>query len=132
MSAFILLANNSYRLLLFNPVWVKFCFSCSWTYYVAIIYIIMNKRKSKTDAHCVKRVQIHSYFWFIFFCIWTEYRKIQTRNNSIFGQFSRSGCLQEIFPLMITLKNFIHCSLLIYLKIVYFFNGILSCARCLW
>ena len=50
MSAFILLANNSYRLLLFNPVWVKFCFSCSWTYYVAIIYIIMNKRKSKTEA----------------------------------------------------------------------------------
>ena len=50
MSVFILLENNSYCLLLLNPVWVKFCFSCSWTCYVTIIYIIMNKRESKTKA----------------------------------------------------------------------------------
>ena len=48
-------------------------------------------------------VQILSYFWSAFSCIRTEYedlrgksriqaeyRKIRTRNNSVFGQFSRS------------------------------------------
>ena len=52
--------------------------------------------------HCVKSVQIRIYFWLVFSCIWTEYgeiwslriqseyRKIRTRNNSIFGQFSPS------------------------------------------
>ena len=51
--------------------------------------------------HCVKSAQIRSYFWSVFSCIRTEYgyvnlrilseyRKIWTRNNSVFGQFSRS------------------------------------------
>ena len=41
-------------------------------------------------SHCVKSVQIQSYFWSIFFCIRTEYRKIPTRNNYVFRHFSRS------------------------------------------
>ena len=41
--------------------------------------------------HCVKSVQIWIYFWSIFSCICTEYRKIRTTNNSIFGHFSRSA-----------------------------------------
>ena len=53
------------------------------------------------DNHCVKSVHIRSCFWPIFYCMWTEYgdllvnlriqlkyRKIQTRNNSVFGYFS--------------------------------------------
>ena len=40
--------------------------------------------------HWVKNVQILSYFWSVFSCIRTEYRKIRTRNNSAFGHFSRS------------------------------------------
>ena len=36
-------------------------------------------------------VQIRSYFWSVFSCIRTEYGKIRTRNNSVFGDFSRSG-----------------------------------------
>ena len=28
--------------------------------------------------HCVKSVQIGSFFWSAFFCIWTEYREIQS------------------------------------------------------
>ena len=52
--------------------------------------------------HCVKSVQIRSYFWSVFSCIRTEYiyyvnlhiqseyREIRTRNNSVFGHFSRS------------------------------------------
>ena len=40
--------------------------------------------------HCVKSVQIWNYFSSLFSCIWTECKKIRTRTNSVFGQFSRS------------------------------------------
>ena len=40
--------------------------------------------------HCVESVQIRNYFWF-------EYRKIRTRNNSVFGHFSRSVFLWHKF-----------------------------------
>ena len=43
------------------------------------------------NKHCVISVQIRSFFWSIFYCIWAEYRKIRTRKNSVFGHFSRSG-----------------------------------------
>ena len=39
---------------------------------------------------CVKDVQTQSCFWSPFSCIRTEYRKVQTRRNSVFGHFSRS------------------------------------------
>ena len=38
----------------------------------------------------MKSVQIRSFFWSIFFCIQSEYRKIRTRKNFVFGHFSRS------------------------------------------
>ena len=38
----------------------------------------------------MKSIQIWSYFWSIFSCIQSKYRKIQTRNNSVFAHFSRS------------------------------------------
>ena len=41
------------------------------------------------QLHGGKSVQIQSYFWSVFSCIRTEYRKIRTRNNSVFGHFSR-------------------------------------------
>ena len=44
---------------------------------------------------CVKSVQIRRYFWFVFSCIRTEYRKIQTINNSVFEHFSRSKWLKR-------------------------------------
>ena len=34
-------------------------------------------------SHCMKWVQIRSHFWPEFPCIWIEYRKIRTRNNSV-------------------------------------------------
>ena len=40
---------------------------------------------------CMKSVQIRSYFWFVFSCIQSKYRKIRTRNNSVFGHISRSA-----------------------------------------
>ena len=38
----------------------------------------------------VKIFQIRSFFWSVFSCIRTEYRRMRTRKNSVFGQFSRS------------------------------------------
>ena len=38
---------------------------------------------------------MRSFIWFIFFCIWTEYRKIRTRKNSVFGRVSRSDSTTE-------------------------------------
>ena len=52
----------------------------------------------KICNHCVKSVQIRSYFWSIFSCIRIEYRKIRTRNNSVFGHFSRSEYHNWINP----------------------------------
>ena len=43
------------------------------------------------ELHFVKSVQTRSYFWFVFYCIRTEYRKILTRNNSVFVHFLRSA-----------------------------------------
>ena len=40
--------------------------------------------------HCVKNIQIRSFFWSAFSHIRIEYRKIRTRKNSVFGLFSRS------------------------------------------
>ena len=47
--------------------------------------------KSLAVQHCVKSAQIRSFFWSVFSCIRTEYRKIRVRKNSLFGHFSRSG-----------------------------------------
>ena len=62
------------------------------------LFIILNDEK--LYSHCVKIVQIRSCFWSVFYCIRTEYKeilriqskcgKMQTRNNSVFGHFSRS------------------------------------------
>ena len=38
----------------------------------------------------MKSAQIRSFFWPVFSYIQSEYRKVQTRKNSVFGHFSRS------------------------------------------
>ena len=35
-------------------------------------------------VHCMKNVQIRSFFWSLFSCIQSEYRKIRMKNNSVF------------------------------------------------
>ena len=66
--------------------------------------------------HCVKSVQIRSYFWSVFSRMRTEYREILcTRNNSIFGHFPRSAyALLNPFhpnvPFLISLLIHLWCS----------------------
>ena len=52
-------------------------------------------KTNKTIGQCVKSVQIRSYFWSVFSCIQSEYRKIRIRNNSVFGHFLRSRTFTE-------------------------------------
>ena len=49
------------------------------------------------EYHCVKSVQIRGYFWSVFSGIRTAYRKIRNRNNSVFGDSSRSEVSFKIF-----------------------------------
>ena len=62
--------------------WTQFCIQ--FQFLKKLKHIIF------TELHCVKSVQIRSYFWSVFSCIQSEYRKILTRNNSVFGHFSRN------------------------------------------
>ena len=72
--------------------------------------------------HCVKSVQLRSYFWSVFSCIrreygdlrskspgnlriQSEYRKIQTRNNSVIGHFSRSDAIKQWNKLSLENRN---------------------------
>ena len=59
-----------------------------------------------SKTHCVKSVQIRGYFWSVFYCIRTEYRKIRTRNNSVFGHISRSDT--ENYYVYISLVSSLH------------------------
>ena len=37
-----------------------------------------------------EKCPLRNYFWSVFSCIRAEYRRIRTRNNSVFGHFSRN------------------------------------------
>ena len=74
------------------------CFSSSFYCYGAYTRIIpyfSSKHKTFVITHCVKSVQIRSYFWSVFSCIQSEYREIQTINNSMFGHFLRGDLTSE-------------------------------------
>ena len=47
---------------------------------------------SPRNFHCVKRVQIQSFYWSR---IWTEYEKIRTRKNSVFGYLLHSASYND-------------------------------------
>ena len=63
------------------------------------------------NIYCVKSVQIRSFFWSVFSCIWTEYgyltrkspysvqmRENTDHKNSVLGQFSCSGSWIRLWP----------------------------------
>ena len=64
------------------------------------------------EVHCVKNVPIRSYFWSVFSCIQFEYKKIQTRNNFVFGNFSRS----RLFRTQLNTKDGAFCEKIIFTK----------------
>ena len=85
-----LLCDNHWKFLTFKILW-------SLSIWPLIIHL-----------HCVKSVQIRSFFWSVFSCIRTEYRdlrikfpysikyrKTRTRKISLFGHFSRSDMIRH-------------------------------------
>ena len=66
----------------------------------------LGEAKTLQRNHYVKSIQIRSYFWSVFSCIRTKYRKIRTRNKSVFGHFSCSELDQdEVFPCLHNQRN---------------------------
>ena len=59
-----------------------------------INYNLKRLQQKSRKIHCLKSAQIRSFLWSLFFYIRTEYRKIRTRKNSVFGHFSRSDWYQ--------------------------------------
>ena len=59
----------------------------------------------------MKSVQIRSFFWSVFSCIQSEYGKIRTRKNSVFGHFSCSAntlnTVQKLFFNKVILDGFL-------------------------
>ena len=69
--------------------------SLTWSFLVlhklSAQFLVMIPLKSVNPViHCVQSVKIRSFFWSVFSCIQSKYRKIQTRQNSAFGHFLRS------------------------------------------
>ena len=80
----------------------------------------MSKRWSPT-IHCVKNVQIQSFFWSVFSCIRTEYRKIRTRRKSVFEHFSHSNYewnIKNIIVIIIIIIIIIIVTIIILLIII--------------
>ena len=80
----------------------------------------MSKRWSPT-IHCVKSVQIQSFFWSVFSCIRTEHRKIRTRRKSVFEHFSRSNYewnIKNIIVIIIIIIIIIIVTIIILLIII--------------
>ena len=57
------------------------------------------------QIHSMKCDRIRSYFWFVFSCIQFEYRKIRTRNNSVFGHFLRSDYAVTFWLLLVPIDG---------------------------
>ena len=62
-------------------------------FYLIDLFDLFVAYQKITSLHCVKSVHIRIFFWSIFSSIRIEYRKIRTRENSVFGHFSRSVVL---------------------------------------
>ena len=55
--------------------------------------------------NCLKSVQIQNFFWSVFSRILTEYGKIRTRKNSVFGHFPHSACFGHKTEFSFNYKN---------------------------
>ena len=78
----------------FFKCWMLFSSASSPSASTAGVFFTCTQQRFGTvfrHQHWVKSVQIRSYFWGVFSCIWTKCRKIRTRKNSLFGHISRNA-----------------------------------------
>ena len=57
-------------------------------YFIHCLKFFKRHNARKYRIYCMKSVQIRSFIWFVFSSIQSRYRKIRTRENSVFGHFS--------------------------------------------
>ena len=57
---------------------------------ISLVHHLLDILFFEVINHSVKSVQIQSLFWSVFSFIQSEYRKIRTKKNSLFGNSSRS------------------------------------------
>ena len=73
------------------------CKSMDWFLYDSEL-----RQERVNNTHCMKSVQIRSFFWSVFSCI-------QTRKNSVFGNFSRKDCQLYLVNIFLHFMNFPSC-----------------------
>ena len=80
-----------------NYVFMSLVFVTQFSWYFGVLakHISKNEFIVERNSHSMKCVQIRSFSLSVFSCIRTEYRKMRTRKNSIFGHFSRKT-LKEV------------------------------------
>ena len=76
-------------LLFLCPVLLSFNFEFFTLFQIFSPLVVNSYITLMQGSHYVKRVEIRSFFRSVFSRIWTEYGKIRTRKNSVFGFFSR-------------------------------------------
>ena len=84
-----------------------------------VSFLLCEQGRQRVTAWKVSKY-IRRYFWSVFSCILTEYRKIQTRNNTIFGQFShKEWCSNyenwSFSSIFSCFSTFLHQGLLLFL-----------------
>ena len=78
----------------------NFCWNSSPMSFRKILHSCIKSEKKTSNkplprkTHCVKSIQVRSFFSSVFSRGWTEYGKIRTRKNSVSGHFLRSNCKQ--------------------------------------
>ena len=98
----VLLRKSRYNLekkrIVFNVLHFGFIYTSEWRVKVKLFLTFKENqshtRECRVHTHCVKNVQIRNFFWSVFSRIQSEYGKIRTRKNSVFGHFSRRDSLK--------------------------------------
>ena len=88
--------------LILNESQSKFITQNTLIFTKCLTFCILNGTTHRTiipdHPHCVKSVQIRSFFWFVFSCIYSKYRKVHTGKISVYGHFSGSALLTHFSP----------------------------------
>ena len=73
------------------------------------LHLIVNLIKSEMYIHCVKCVQIRSFFWSVFSHIWTEYEPEETPYLDTFHAVICSEYQAKISSLLVELNEKVGC-----------------------
>ena len=84
-----------------SPGWVHIYWRhkpnvCTFIWQIYIRDVFWKLFQNSSARHCEESVQMRSFFWSWFSCTQSEYRKMRTRKNFVFGHFSRCSWVLAI------------------------------------